>query len=686
MTVDQIADPWAGTRLGNAGNAVHHHKSSSLKTSPIIKNLISPKPKLRISQPLHTRFNMKFSQEMAQQVAKLPPSWQGQVVPYKALKKSIHRIVNAMQETDITSLPADATAIYSVAGDMTRLDSQLVLYVNDSAFVDKLERRTDLTVREYDGTPVGAMQALHLTTDSPMLTAQDRATWNEAAFLSRLEVEREKKKPSSFSKVAVQLKIERELLPLPQTLIPPRSSSLGSLGNSLLLSDMNTLHSNSDADAGVKAARPADLMFSMEDSPDSPANQFAPYDYQLAEYNSSGDETDEEKSGKDALYSTSAPAAPSIALQDWDSDDSTDVLHTPKMSATNGLVPTSAGRQRSHSVNSPASPMRPINSPSFMDGTDSPTMTASVMVVSSGKLYSPKPSGKTFAMPLQADAEFLNQVAASLMQLSRFQSLVAVGIKARIDELKRTLAVVAGPTKLDMYAWRELLAAYLDAEIWETFGKVRKTAAQSEEQLRLFDQHVDTLRKKFRLMQSQKLVDEFLALSHLLCQLTLWSEVNERAIYKILKKHDKRTQLAASVAFAKMFSQEPFFALDLPRQVIQIVETQFLAIVPQSSDYECVLCMEIAYKPIKLKCNHRFCLACLLKAQRARKYDCPLCREPNAVKDASADHLDREMSQMLKTYFPKEVKAKKDERNEALLRAEQERLYQSMTRQQCTIS
>ncbi len=629
-------------------------------------------------QQLH---KMKFSQDLATQIAKLPPSWRTQVIPYKPLKKSIKRIITAMQEAGITSLPRDATAIYSVAGDEVRLDSQLVLYVNDPQFMEKLGK-SNLDVKEFDGTPIAAMQALQIYVDSPMLTAHDKGTWNEAAFLTRLEIERdERTKHNSRKPGRVSVRLEmghlEPLEPLESphveanSHIPPRSSSLLSIGSELA--------------EGASPARPADLMFSMEPTeplstdyiPPSFPPEFISTDYkayQFTEYHSSGDETEEDR---EQVYSTSAPTD----KVDWDTDDSN--LRTPKLSST--LAPISAQRNRAHSHGA-LSPKTPRFSPAF--DLDSPKMTATVAVVSSGKVYSPQPkSGKTFAMPLQADAEFLNQVSASLMQLSRFQTSVAEGIRGRIEELKRVLADVAGPGKRDIYAWREILGTYLESEIWETFGKMQKTAAQSEVALESFRSVVS--KRHFKLMKSQSLLNEFLALSEVLFQLKLWSDINERAIYKILKKHDKRTNLAASVAFAKMFSQEPFFAVDLSRHLIQIVQEQFLAIVPQTSDYECVLCMEIAYKPIRLKCSHRFCHACLLKAQQAKRFDCPLCRSLNAVKEASADQLDRDMTQLLKMYFPKEIKAKEDERNEALLRAEQERLYRALTRRQganCVVS
>lgn len=54
-------------------------------------------------------------------------------------------------------------------------------------------------------------------------------------------------------------------------------------------------------------------------------------------------------------------------------------------------------------------------------------------------------------------------------------------------------------------------------------------------------------------------------------------------------------------------------------------------ILPSLDDYVCLICMSIAFKPIRLSCGHLFCIRCLVKMQQRRKEQCPLCRAPSVL-------------------------------------------------------
>lgn len=72
-----------------------------------------------------------------------------------------------------------------------------------------------------------------------------------------------------------------------------------------------------------------------------------------------------------------------------------------------------------------------------------------------------------------------------------------------------------------------------------------------------------------------------------------------------------------------------------------------------------VLFLGITWRPIRLECNHVFCVRCLIKAHRKRLYDCPLCRLEMAVGNADANNLDKELQEFLLLYFPREIKEKR---------------------------
>lgn len=65
------------------------------------------------------------------------------------------------------------------------------------------------------------------------------------------------------------------------------------------------------------------------------------------------------------------------------------------------------------------------------------------------------------------------------------------------------------------------------------------------------------------------------------------------------------------------------------------VSNEIIRIVPQLDDYLCPVCFTISYKPVRLKCNHVFCIRCMIEMQNANSKHCPLCRG-DVVMDADA--------------------------------------------------
>jgi E3 ubiquitin-protein ligase BAH len=57
------------------------------------------------------------------------------------------------------------------------------------------------------------------------------------------------------------------------------------------------------------------------------------------------------------------------------------------------------------------------------------------------------------------------------------------------------------------------------------------------------------------------------------------------------------------------------------------VNEELLTVVPQLNDYLCPVCFSIAYKPVRLRCLHVFCIRCMITMQRARNRYCPMCRD-----------------------------------------------------------
>lgn len=140
---------------------------------------------------------------------------------------------------------------------------------------------------------------------------------------------------------------------------------------------------------------------------------------------------------------------------------------------------------------------------------------------------------------------------------------------------------------------------------------------------------------------------------------------------------DKRTSLGVSKSFPKVILSEGLLASGIAKDVCASMSQELVSVVPQINDYLCPVCFSVAYRPVRLDCQHVFCIRCIIKIQRRKETHCPLCRA-DVVMSASAgerpaalhitrtivfanrneDNLDHRLERYLEKYFPKEVKEK----------------------------
>jgi len=88
---------------------------------------------------------------------------------------------------------------------------------------------------------------------------------------------------------------------------------------------------------------------------------------------------------------------------------------------------------------------------------------------------------------------------------------------------------------------------------------------------------------------------------------------------------------SSSVALHSPLQHPSFLIVDslaptLLEPFVHSIETTVLPIVPSLDDYSCVICMNIAFKPVRLSCTHLFCVRCLVKMQKRGEGNCPMCR------------------------------------------------------------
>lgn len=111
--------------------------------------------------------------------------------------------------------------------------------------------------------------------------------------------------------------------------------------------------------------------------------------------------------------------------------------------------------------------------------------------------------------------------------------------------------------------------------------------------------------------------------------------------FRILKKHDKRTALTASVGFPQFVRRSldahmdsngninswTFYNTSLPHVLLASLTDTLLPILPSLDDYMCLICTSIAFKPIRLNCSHLFCVryVCFLVQYQERHLTITIC-------------------------------------------------------------
>ncbi|KAI8326973.1 SPX domain-containing protein [Choanephora cucurbitarum] len=281
---------------------------------------------------------------------------------------------------------------------------------------------------------------------------------------------------------------------------------------------------------------------------------------------------------------------------------------------------------------------------------------------------------KTLVIELEQDDEFFKLLLAELDQAAKLQNVTSQRFEEDINSLESCMTKAAAPTqKSEMYHWRKIFSVYMDAQIFQGNAEADRTFRSVERAKRQMTWFVEQLNrqdllKKFKTKESKSAFEQFIALNTELITMKHYQVLNQTAMRKILKKHDKRSGLTASQSFPELVSTEQLFSPKLAGMLYATITSKLTSIIPQPDDYACPVCMNVAWRPIRLRCDHVFCVRCLVKAQKKKMDGCPLCRHPTAVRDATALNLDEGLQNFLKLYFPQEIKEKKrdNEREQAI--------------------
>ncbi|PHH67598.1 hypothetical protein CDD82_1293 [Ophiocordyceps australis] len=275
------------------------------------------------------------------------------------------------------------------------------------------------------------------------------------------------------------------------------------------------------------------------------------------------------------------------------------------------------------------------------------------------------PSCDRIEVPLVFDGEFFSLLHNDVISLDALQTEEEQKITSEVVALGNNVSHVSRPSrffKSDLGRWRHIFEIYINAQIFfatnERDHGVR-SSVKALEQLRWFQTEVDKreLVTSFKLSESKLAFSKFLVLNANLLKNLQFQELNKLAVSKILKKFDKRTALGVSQTFPTVIQSEGLLSRDLAKDMCAHLSEQLVAVVPQLNDFLCPICFAVAYRPVRLDCQHVFCIRCVVKIQRRQENTCPLCRS-HVVMRASADNLDEKLGRFLKKYFPEEVKEK----------------------------
>ncbi|TDZ28742.1 Transcriptional regulator of form adherence 3 [Colletotrichum spinosum] len=265
-------------------------------------------------------------------------------------------------------------------------------------------------------------------------------------------------------------------------------------------------------------------------------------------------------------------------------------------------------------------------------------------------------------VPLTFDNKFFEILQSDVNRLDSLQAQEEKAMVSQIVALGQHVSHLTKPSRLsksDLARWRAIFELYLDAQVFFSTHEQDHGCRDSQaaaKQLQWFQAEVTkrNLAKAFKLAESREALMRFSRLNADLLRILQFQEINQTAVYKILKKFDKRTCLGVSKTFPIQVHSDKLLAGSVAKDICAQMSTDLVSVVPQINDYLCPVCFSIAYRPVRLACQHVFCIRCVVKIQRRNEKQCPLCRADTVMR-ASADI---QLEKYMRKYFPKEAKEK----------------------------
>ncbi|PVU88419.1 hypothetical protein BB559_005574, partial [Furculomyces boomerangus] len=260
-------------------------------------------------------------------------------------------------------------------------------------------------------------------------------------------------------------------------------------------------------------------------------------------------------------------------------------------------------------------------------------------------------------MEIKSQTLFFRQISKVLNEIETFEKDVENELFLKLEELSSDLLSVTSPFDKDLGTWRNIFSIYLDSTFFEKNNRKHLTIDWVNSANNAHKRFTKTV-GKFKSPKSVSVYKSFDKINKVIILLAFMGQMNYTATRKIIKKHDRRTGIRTKENYLKtMLSRESGLTLALISQL----SNQFVSILPMIEDYECPVCFSVLINPIRLRCLHLICSHCMLYSRLNGNHDCPLCRHQNALLDASNADIDQALKNMLKLYFPKEIRNRRNE-------------------------
>ncbi|KAG1356154.1 hypothetical protein G6F63_000708 [Rhizopus arrhizus] len=174
---------------------------------------------------------------------------------------------------------------------------------------------------------------------------------------------------------------------------------------------------------------------------------------------------------------------------------------------------------------------------------------------------------------LVRDSEFFRLLLHELSYAAALHDTEKERFLGIIDGLENQLTVVASPQKDDLCGRQQ-------------------SSKTSQEQLEWFTQELTRMKlaKKFINKYSKVALTQFLSINAQLVQFKQFQTLNQTAMIKILKKHDKRSGLCATSEFSSFAKDNAVFIESVLSGLFHTIQTKIITIVPQPDDYDCPVC------------------------------------------------------------------------------------------------